>query len=124
MPDPAITPAPADAERESAVVSVPPRAPSVRVHPVAQAIDHLGELAAVLVAGYLCAMGRAQFYEFAIFSGAVLGVQGSIRNLLPAGRKLGASGIVSLAVAGLASSHLLHRVLTGALVLSLALARG
>jgi hypothetical protein len=121
MPEP--IEAPADAERESAIVPAPPRVPSLRpVHPAVQAIDHLGEIIAVCIAGYLCALGRADFDRFAVFSCIVLGVQTGIRNISARTRAVGVSGVVGLVVASLASSHVLHRVITGALALSLVVA--
>jgi hypothetical protein len=101
----------------------PAGAPSApQAHPVVQAIDHLGELLAVLCAAYLCARGKADFAEFAVFTGAVLGLQNGIRSL-SGSRTRGAlppSGIVSLAVGAIAASPLLHRLALGATSLVLA----
>lgn len=128
------TPAPARQSAHSQVVPVArepaPResaAPAARVHPVVQAIDHLGELAAVVIAGYLCAAGKATFAEFAAFSGIVLGVQNGIRQIGGRATNTNLSGAAGLVFVAMGAGYLRSRGMlqvAGALALAVASSTG
>lgn len=67
--------------------------------PWVQAIDHLGEIGAVLVAGFLCYHGKLSGEAWMGFSAIVLGVQTGIRGFTK-GRAVGAAGLAFLALGG------------------------
>lgn len=93
-------PAPSASQRHSTVPSVPP---------IVQAIDHIGEIVAVILAGILCLRGKLTSIEFMAFSGGVLGVQSGLRQI---GRRVtgsAASGVVGAIFLGLAASHVASR---------------
>lgn len=69
------------AELPPSTPSLPPSRPGPHPPPIVEAIDRLGEIAAVLVGGYLCSTGKLSGTEWMLFSGAVLGVQNSIRGV-------------------------------------------
>jgi hypothetical protein len=121
------TPGPAArASRVQPAAARESRAPaSASVHPVVQAIDHLGELAVVLLAGYGWIHGKTSFELFALLSCTVLGVQNGIRRF--GGRTNGASvsGALGLVVATASAAYLRSRgVLQVLALLALAGASG
>jgi hypothetical protein len=123
VPPPAIEPeTPPARESRTTEAGAPPRASKPPPSPptIVQAIDHVGEIVFIALAGWLCSTGHISGELFLGAGLLVLGIQTGIRSVGARARAPGVSGMMALAFVAITAGSLAHRLAIGASVLLVA----